>query len=544
MANTKPTGNSTFSFNAIKQTQTLTISETDLLKGFSDADGDALNVFALDANNGQLSESKKGVWSFTPESNFSGNVTLDYAVGDGKSGFVNGSVNFFVEAVEAASPVTKPVVPKPPVVETPKPQPPTIEQPKPDEPAYVVGKITGITWTGKFDKNKKVGTEKDDFLSGLAGNDTLNGLAGNDTLDGGLGDDSLIGETGNDVLVGGEGSDKLNGGSGDDKLIGGAGNDQLVGDKGNDTLNGGLGNDKMDGGDGNDYYFVDSVSDTIVEGGKNAKTESLGGKDTVESTLTYTLGNNLENLILAGINEINGTGNALNNRIQGNLSDNILFGNAGNDYLQAGDGADELDGGLGMDTLDGGLGSDIYYMNNTEDKIIEPENQEDIDQVMATVSFDLNSSPNVEVLTLEGKKAINGVGNELNNLLQESEGGKVANFFDGMAGDDTIFAAGGDDTLSGGFGNDELDGGAGNDTAIFSYSSDFYQWTRNVDTEGVDQIIVEYIGNDQDHDGRDVLTNIEIIQFADGDKLNTREIEITGSENASGALEIQLTGVF
>lgn len=526
MTNTKPTGSATVKIGAIKQNQTLTISEAQLLQGFNDADGDVLNVFVPDTDNGQLTESKKGTWLFTPEPNFAGNVTLDYVVGDGKAGFANGSVSFVVETEKVITP-----------------QPTPIEEPKNEEPALIVGKVTGITWAGTMDNNKKIGTEKGDFLSGLAGNDTLKGLAGDDTLDGGLGDDSLDGEAGNDVLIGGDGKDKLLGGSGNDNLNGGAGNDQLSGDKGNDTLNGGAGNDKMEGGDGNDYYVVDNVGDTVSETGKNAKNAALGGNDTVESTLSYTLADNLENLILAGINEIDGTGNKANNRIQGNVADNILKGNAGNDYLQAGDGADELDGGLGMDTLEGGLGSDTYYMNNTEDKIIEPENDDDIDQVLATVSFDLSLSPNIESLTLDGAKAVSGVGNDLSNSLQESENGKVSNSFNGMAGDDTIMAEGGNDTLEGGEGNDELDGGIGTDTAIFSYSQDFYQWTRNVDTEGVDQIIVEYIGNDEKNEGRDTLTNIEIIQFADGDKLNTRDIEISGNDSSSSALQIELTGV-
>ncbi len=529
MTNSKPTGNSIFSLNGIKQNQTLTISEAQLLQGFSDADGDVLTVFAPDVNNGQLSENKKGMWLFTPDANFSGNVTLDYAVGDGKSGFVNGAVSFSIEAEQVQ----------------PKPIEEITTSPVEIIPVEILtpGKVTGITWSGKPDNNKKVGTEKDDFLSGLAGNDTLNGLAGNDSLDGGLGDDSLVGETGNDVLIGGDGNDKLLGGSGNDKLEGGKDNDQLTGEKGNDTLNGGLGVDKMNGGDGNDYYFVDNSGDTVVENSKDAKNAALGGNDTVESTLTYILGDHLENLILKSINEINGTGNNLNNRIQGNIADNILKGNAGNDYLLGGEGADELDGGLGMDTLEGGLGSDTYYMNNTEDKIIETANTDDQDQVIATVSYDLNASPNVESLTLEGKKAIKGDGNGLNNSLQESDGGTVANSFNGMGGDDTISSEGGNDTLIGGDGNDELDGGAGTDTAIFDFEQDYYQLTRNVDTEGVDQIVVEYIGNDENYDGRDTLTNIEIIQFSDGEKLNARDIEVDGGESSSQAQIVELTGV-
>jgi len=392
------------------------------------------------------------------------------------------------------------------------------------------------TKTGTANKDKLIGSGTADKLSGLAGNDTLNGLAGNDTLDGGLGNDSLDGAGGKDSLIGGDGNDTLLGGSEDDFLNGGKGNDSLDGGVGKDKLNGGVGVDTMTGGDGDDYYYVDHVKDVVTEKSTNVKT---GGKDTVESTSTdYTLGLNIENLILINVagKASNGTGNKGDNTISGNIGDNELKGMAGNDKLDAGDGADTLDGGVGMDTLMGGGGDDIYYMNNLEDKIVEATDGGEQDQINATVTFDLNGNGAefVEVLTLSGSKAIIGTGNALDNTLQESDGGEVSNSFNGMEGNDAIFAQGGDDTLEGSVGDDTLDGGDGEDTAIFNGVYDDYMVTVNPDAEGVPQLIVKFVNVDEegnvnegaisDNEGEDILSNIEILQFADGTQLNAADI--------------------
>ncbi|MDF5734121.1 MULTISPECIES: calcium-binding protein [unclassified Nostoc] len=92
------------------------------------------------------------------------------------------------------------------------------------------------------------------------------------------------------------------------------------------------------------------------------------GKDSVQSSVTYTLGANFKNLKLLGTNPINGTGNNLNNLLFGNSANNTLNGKAGddtldgnfgNDILNGGDGNDSLQGGPGNDTLNGGNGDDI-----------------------------------------------------------------------------------------------------------------------------------------------------------------------------------------
>ena len=388
------------------------------------------------------------------------------------------------------------------------------------------GAINGLTKVGDATKNKLIGAAKNDDLSGFAGADTLIGNAGNDILDGGTGNDSLDGGNGDDELLGGEGDDTLLGGSGNDLLDAGLGNDKLVGNLGNDTLKGGLGVDNMDGGDGNDYYFVDNLKDATIETNKNS---TLGGVDTVESTSDYVQPENIENFVLKDSQGKghNGTGNKADNVITGSIGDDILKGMAGNDKLNGSDGDDTLDGGLGMDTLIGGNGSDVYMINNLEDKIVETAKGGDEDQIISTVSYDLETAPNVEMLMLSGAKAIEGKGNDLNNLLQEQDGGKVANVFDGGAGDDTINGAGGNDTITGGEGNDVIDGGDGKDLAIFTGAFINYKITRNPDAEGVDQILVVYVGNKEDgeiDEGTDSLSNVEALQFADGETINTRDV--------------------
>src|SRR5262249_16607053 len=96
------------------------------------------------------------------------------------------------------------------------------------------------------------------------------------------------------------------------RIIGNTGANKLSGLGGNDTLTGGVGNDVMTGGNGDDDYVVDSKGDKVMEGNG-----ALAGHDTVESSITYTLGANLEDLDLSAGGAINGIGNALDNLIIG-----------------------------------------------------------------------------------------------------------------------------------------------------------------------------------------------------------------------------------
>jgi Ca2+-binding RTX toxin-like protein len=202
--------------------------------------------------------------------------------------------------------------------------------------------VNGAQATGNSAANLIVGNGGWNQLSGLDGNDTLEGAGGMDTLIGGAGDDTYIvsdasaiitelpGQgsdtvlsavtfalaanvehltlTGSDAAnaTGNAGHNVLTGNAAANWLAGGNGNDTLQGAGGNDTLNGGAGIDSMLGGAGDDLYYVDSAGDVVAEGVGN-------GTDTVQSTITFGIGANVENLTLTGTAAIDATGNSLAN---------------------------------------------------------------------------------------------------------------------------------------------------------------------------------------------------------------------------------------
>jgi len=164
------------------------------------------------------------------------------------------------------------------------------------------------------------------------------------------------------TLTGGSHGDQLNGSAGNDTLNGGAGNDMLIGEAGNDRLNGGGGADTLIGGTGNDLYFVNAAGDTVIE--------TLNqGTDTVRSSITYTLSDHVESLILIGAAAVDGTGNNLANTLTGNAQNNYLSGLGNSDTLNGGAGNDTLNGGGGADWLLGGEGNDTLIGNSGGDTL-------------------------------------------------------------------------------------------------------------------------------------------------------------------------------
>lgn len=237
-----------------------------------------------------------------------------------------------------------------------------------------------------------------EILSGSAFADTLGGGASDDTLIGGAGADQMAGGAGNDVylvdnagdlvlealgeggadlvrtsvsyslladqeierifaanpaattgltLTGNGFGNMLRGNAGANRLNGAGGDDLLQGLNGNDTLNGGSGKDTLLGGAGNDVYIVDTTTDRVFETTTLTGTTDAGGLDTVKSSVTFSLGSHagvrfVENLVLTGTGNVNGTGNALANRLTGNAANNTLNGGLGNDTLTGGAGRDSF----------------------------------------------------------------------------------------------------------------------------------------------------------------------------------------------------------
>ncbi|MFN6498710.1 MAG: calcium-binding protein [Nostoc sp. DedQUE01] len=260
-------------------------------------------------------------------------------------------------------------------------------------------------------------------------------------------------------------ADVINGFDGNDNLTGLGTNDTLNGGNGNDTVNGGAGADSLNGGDNDDLYIVDNIFDVASEFFGDA----LGGVDTVQASVSYTLSANLENLTLTGFAS-NGTGNFRNNVINGNGFNNFLSGLDGNDTIFGGNGNDTVDGGTGADSLDGGDNDDLYIVDNIGDIATEVFGDAlgGVDTVQASVSYTL--SANLENLTLTGFAA-NGTGNARNNVIN---GNAFNNTLFGLDGNDNINGGGGNDTIFGGNGNDTVNGGTGADRLDGGDNDDLY----------------------------------------------------------------------
>jgi VCBS repeat-containing protein len=309
--------------------------------------------------------------------------------------------------------------------------------------------VENLVLTGTADL-AGTGNALNNVITGNGGNNTIDAAAGNDTVNAGGGDD---------LVHGGDGADLLNGE---------AGNDALFGDAGNDRIDGGTGADRMDGGTGDDTYVVDDNGDLVNE-------DAGAGIDLVESSITYTLTSNVENLTLTGTANIDGTGNDLDNVINGNGGNNVLSGlagndtlngNAGTDTLLGGEGKDLLNGGTGADIMEGGTGDDVYIVDNTGDLVTELAG-EGTDRVESSVTYKLTD--NVENLTLTGGAVIDGTGNELDNTIV---GNTNSNVLSGGLGNDTLIDTGGNDRLDGGEGADNMAGGSGNDTYVVDNAGD------------------------------------------------------------------------
>ncbi|SFT27543.1 M10 family metallopeptidase, partial [Pseudomonas sp. NFACC48-1] len=308
------------------------------------------------------------------------------------------------------------------------------------------------------------GSANDDTLIGNALANVLNGRAGEDTMIGGAGNDTYVVDNIGDSVqesstlaseidavissvsyVLGANIETLRlGASANINGTGNTLNNRIDGNAGANTLDGGSGIDNLTGGAGNDTYVVDNLKDVVSE------TSALASEiDTVRSSVSWTLGANVENLILAGSAPINGIGNALNNVLTGNAANNVL------------------NGGVGQDTLIGGAGNDTYLVDDLKDIVSETSTLAgETDTVRSSLKWSLGA--NLENLTLTGSAHLNGGGNALNNVLIGNDGNNV------------LSGWGGSDTLDGGSGIDTLVGGTGNDTYVVDNLKDIVSETSTL----------------------------------------------------------------
>ena len=269
-------------------------------------------------------------------------------------------------------------------------------------------------------------------------------------------------------------------------------NNIITGNNAKNTLDGGAGADTMNGGWGDDTYIVDNVGDVVSEV-SGTFPASLTGKDTVLSSVSHTLGSNIENLTLTGSGAINGTGNELNNTFIGNSGSNIFNGGLGDDtyVFTVGDGADTIiDAGLGNDTIKftnitaaqvksaERIGDDLLLKYGINDSVTIQNNfapdARVIEQfifanaitwtdptVLTNINVDIGGTGGNDTLYPSPNTKGNLYGYDGNDILN---GGDLDDYLNGGADNDTLYGNLGNDTLNGGSGSDQLNGGFGGDT--------------------------------------------------------------------------------
>jgi Ca2+-binding RTX toxin-like protein len=150
----------------------------------------------------------------------------------------------------------------------------------------------------------------------------------------------------------------------------------------------------MAGGHGDDIYLVDDALDVVTEAASE-------GTDTIQSSVSFSVATNVENLTLTGSASINGTGNASNNILTGNSAANILSGGAGADVLTGLGGADTFrfiladsrlasldritDFAIGTDILDGP--TVVSATNTKELGVVSTLDQVGISAVLTAAQF-------------------------------------------------------------------------------------------------------------------------------------------------------------
>ncbi len=143
------------------------------------------------------------------------------------------------------------------------------------------------------------------------------------------------------------------------KVTGGNGND-LVTQSSASIIDGGAGADTLQGGAGPTTYVIDNAQDAVLEA-------VSGGRDEVQSAVSYTIPVNVEVLTLTGTAAVQATGSAGSDTLTGNAAANILIGLGGDDTLSGLTGDDTFDAGAGNDVIDGGAGVNTVVIEGTAD---------------------------------------------------------------------------------------------------------------------------------------------------------------------------------
>lgn len=238
----------------------------------------------------------------------------------------------------------------------------------------------------------------------------------------------------------------------------GQANSTVTGTAANDSISTNGGGIVIAGGKGDDVYQVTDASVQIIE-------KAGEGTDTVVSWSSFALptGQAVENLTLLGTQNLNATGNELDNIVNGNTGNNVMAGGLGNDIITGGGGNDVF-------VVRPGDGADIitdFAAKGASVDVLRLEQygyasfsdiKSRISQVGANTVIRLSDT---DTITLR-----NVVVTDLSAANFQFASISVPQTLVGTAGNDTLVGGSAADIITGGKGNDTLTGGAGRDVFV------------------------------------------------------------------------------
>jgi VCBS repeat-containing protein len=345
------------------------VNVDDLLKGYTDIDGDSLSVAGITANHGTVVDNLDGTYTVTPTANYNGSITLHYSVTDSHGGISLATQSFVLEAVndpaiitgETRGSVTEAGSGNNGGTATVTGDLQASDVDNPNDAFQPVATATASAnhygsytvspagvWTYTLDNNNATvnalnsgsslsdsfkvysqdGTEQVVQITINGANDIVpvvlpSAYVGaddpNDYDNAGPGPGTLagVGTNKDDLLVGTNSStgDTISADNGDDTIYGYGGNDTILGENGKDKIYGGAGNDSIEG-------------------------------------------NNHEDIIYGGSG---------NDMLLGHSHNDQLYGGSGSDVINGGEGTDTIYGGYGADQLTGGADADTFVFLSTRD---------------------------------------------------------------------------------------------------------------------------------------------------------------------------------
>jgi Ca2+-binding RTX toxin-like protein len=327
----------------------------------TDVDGDILEIVGTPVSaDGTVVVNPDGTISFTPDSGFVGETTIEYQITDNNGGTDVGLVTITVAG----------------------PGPDGIVRGTDD------GELIDTDYIDPFD------TDRIDANDAIIGGDGPN----DDRVEAGGGNDTILSGQGNDTVFAGDGDDVIDTSGGGtaplpdidypgvypadadplndlDLVFGGAGNDTIRTGDDSDTIHGGDGADVVDAGIDADLVFGGDGDDTLV-GSEGADTIHGGaGDDLIYGGLNDVIGEALDIRDDQGDLRTNNNPDLLfggtgDDTIFGRDDDDTLYGDEGNDVLDGGIDEDSLFGGAGNDTLIGGQGADTATGGDDRDVFI------------------------------------------------------------------------------------------------------------------------------------------------------------------------------